>query len=317
MISLDTIRDAADRIAPHVRRTPTVTSAYFDERFNAQFFFKCENLQLFGAFKPRGAVNAVLSLDADTARRGVATHSSGNHAVALAYAASLRGIACTIVMPHTVPDVKKRAVEEQGARVVFCEPTLAAREATLAAIVAESGAHIVHPSNDVRVIVGQGTAALELMTDVPDLDVIMAPVGGGGLMSGTSIVARALRSNIDIIGAEPSMADDAMRSLAAGRIISSGDPQTVADGLRTSLGTNTFDILREKDVRIVTATEESIIEGLYLVMEHMKLVVEPSATVTIGSLLEQPEMVRGKRVGVIFCGGNIDVRRFLHLFPRP
>lgn len=237
--------------------------------------------------------------------------------MALAYAASLRGIVCTIVMPHTVPDVKKRAVEEQGARIVFCEPTLAAREATLAAIVAESGAHIVHPSNDVRVIAGQGTAALELMTDVPDLDVIMAPVGGGGLMSGTAIVARALRPSIDIVGAEPSMADDAMRSLSAGRIIASGDPQTVADGLRTSLGNNTFDILREKDVRIVTATEESIIEGLYLVMEHMKLVVEPSATVTIGSLLEQQEMVRGKRVGLIFCGGNIDVRRFLHLSPRP
>jgi len=312
LITLDTIREAAQRIEPHVRRTPVATSAYFDRRFNAQFYFKCENLQRFGAFKPRGAVNAVLSLDDESARNGVATHSSGNHAVALAYAASLRGIACTIVMPHSVPEIKKRAVEAQGARIVFCEPTLSARETTLSSIVAESGAHIVHPSNDLRVIAGQGTAALELMTDVQDLDVIMAPVGGGGLMSGTAVVARALRPGIDIIGAEPSMADDAMRSLAAGHIIKSGDPQTVADGLRTSLGQNTFEILQHHGVRIITATEENILEGLYLVLEHMKLVVEPSATVTIGSLLEQPHLLQGKRVGVIFCGGNIDVRRFLH-----
>lgn len=313
MITLSTIREAAIRIEPHVRRTPVFTSSYFDELFKAQFFFKCENLQHFGAFKPRGAVNAVLSLNENEGRAGVATHSSGNHAVALAYAASLRGIGCTIVMPHSVPDVKKRAVEAQGARVVFCEPTLAAREEMLDLIVAETGAHVVHPSNDLRVIAGQGTAALELMTDMPHLDVIMAPVGGGGLMSGTAVVARELQPQIEIIGVEPALADDALRSLEAGRIIRSTDPLTIADGLRTSLGNYTFELLQRNSVRIVTATEASIIEGLYLVMEHMKLVVEPSATVTIGALLERPNLVEGKRVGVIFCGGNLDIRRFMHL----
>jgi len=313
VITLDTIREAAQRIEPHVRSTPVFTSDYFDTLFGARLFFKCENLQRFGAFKPRGAVNAVLSLDAQTARHGVATHSSGNHAVALAYAAALRGIDCTIVMPHTVPDVKKRAVEAQGARVVFCEPTLAAREAMLVEIVAETGAHVVHPSNDLRVIAGQGTAALELMTEVPDLDVIMAPVGGGGLMSGTAIVARALRPLIDIIGVEPAIADDAMRSIEAGTIIKSADPNTIADGLRTSLGDHTFEILTRTGVRIITASEESIIEGLYLVMEHMKLVVEPSATVSIGALLERPQLLNNKRIGVIFCGGNLDIRRYMQL----
>jgi threonine dehydratase len=277
--------------------------------FGAELFFKCENLQIHGAFKPRGAVNAVMQLSDDDVQRGVATHSSGNHAMALAYAARLRSTSCTIVMPHTTPDVKQQAVIAQGATVVLCEPTLAAREAALHDVVARTGAHVVHPSNDLRVIAGQGTAALELIEDVEDCSVIMAPVGGGGLMSGTAVAARALLPNVEIIGAEPAMADDAARSLQQGHIIPSADPMTIADGLRTSLGSNTFEILRAMSVRIVTAQEASIIEGLYRMMENVKLVLEPSATVTIGALLEQPELVRGKRVGVILCGGNIDIRR--------
>lgn len=315
MITIATIEEAASRIQPFIRRTPVFTNAALDQLFQAELYFKCENLQLLGAFKPRGAVNAVMQLDDAALEHGVATHSSGNHAMALAYAASLRSTPCTIVMPRTVPDVKKDAVKALGATVVFCEPTLQAREQMLDDVVQRTHATVVHPSNDLRVIAGQGTAALELLQDHADLDMIMAPVGGGGLMSGTAVAAHGLRPNIEIVGAEPAMADDAMRSLAAGTIINSGDPATIADGLRTSLGSNTFEILRSRGVHIVTAREESIVEGVYLLMENLKLVIEPSATVTIGAMLENPSLVRGKRVGIILCGGNIDVRRWMPVPP--
>ncbi|MBU3740748.1 MAG: pyridoxal-phosphate dependent enzyme [Candidatus Kapabacteria bacterium] len=302
------IVEAARRIGPYIHRTPILTSAYFNDLFSAELFFKCEHLQRIGAFKARGACNAVMQLDAETARHGVITHSSGNHAQALAYAATLRSIPCTIVMPRTAPLIKKQAVMGYGAMVVECEPTLEDRERTMQAIAQQTGAHIVPPYNDERVIAGQGTAAMELLEDVANLDVIMAPVGGGGLMSGTAIAARAMVPNIDIIGAEPAEAADARISLETG--VLQGPPQTmtIADGLRTALGDITFGILQETHVRIVTASEDSIREGLFRVMERMKQVVEPSATVTIGALMEQPDLVRGKRVGVIICGGNLDIR---------
>lgn len=311
MVTFDDICAAAERIRPYVHRTPLMTSRYFDDRFGVRFFFKSEHLQKVGAFKARGACNAVLLLDDATASRGVATHSSGNHAQALAYAARLRNIPCTIVMPRTAPLVKRQAVAGYGATIVECEPTLADREQTLALIAERTGAHVVPPYNDVRVIAGQGTAALELLEDVPDLDVIMAPVGGGGLMSGTAVAARAMRPAIDVIGAEPEEADDAKRSLESGVLQGPPMTTTMADGLRTSLGDITFALLQQTGVRIVTASESSIKEGLCLVMERMKQVVEPSATVTIGAMLERPDMLRGKRVGIILCGGNIDVRRML------
>ena len=307
-VGFDDIVAAAQRIRPYVHRTPVITSAFFNNLFSAELFFKCEHLQRIGAFKARGACNAVMQLDERTARRGVITHSSGNHAQALAYAAAIRSIPCTIVMPRTAPIIKKEAVQGYGAVVVECEPTLVDRERTMEAIAAQTGAHVVPPYNDERVIAGQGTAALELLQDVPDLDVMMAPVGGGGLMSGTAIAARSMVPSIEIIGAEPAEADDARISLQTGVLQPAPQTSTIADGLRTSLGDIPFAILRAMDVRIVTAQEASIRQGLLHVMERMKQVVEPSATVTIGALMEQPDLIRNKRVGIILCGGNIDLR---------
>lgn len=307
-VTFDDIVAAAERIGPYVHRTPVMTSAFFNRQFQAEFFFKGEHLQRVGAFKARGACNAVMQLDDIQAARGVITHSSGNHAQALAYAAAIRSIPCTIIMPRTAPIAKKRAVEGYGAVIIECEPTLADRVRTMLDVANRTGAHIVPPYNDVRVIAGQGTAAMELLQDVPDLDMIMAPVGGGGLMSGTAVAARAMVPHIAIVGAEPAEADDAKRSLESGVLHGPPSTTTIADGLRTSLGDITFDLLRQTNVRIITATEASIREGLYLVMERMKQVVEPSATVTLGAIMEQPELVRGLRVGIIICGGNIDVR---------
>lgn len=312
IVTLFDVQQAAERIRPYVHRTPIHTSSALDRMFGAQLVFKCENLQKIGAFKARGAVNAVLQLDQATAKRGVATHSSGNHAQALAYAAGLRNIPCTIVMPTSAPAVKRSAVLGYGATIVDCAPTLAAREATLAQVVEQTGAHVVPPYNDIRVIAGQGTAALELLEEVSDLDIVMAPVGGGGLMSGTAVACRGMQPNIDVIGAEPSVADDAARSLRDGVIHPAPTTQTIADGLRTSLGDVTFAHLRHHSVDIRTASEESIVEALYLVMERMKLVIEPSAAVTLAVLLEQPELVKGKKVGIILCGGNLDVRTLMH-----
>lgn len=312
MITFQDVLAAHDRIRPFIHRTPVATSQYFDDRFGGTLFIKCEHFQKVGAFKARGACNAVRMLDDATASRGVATHSSGNHAQAVAWSARHRGIPSWIVMPTNAPDVKKAAVRGYGATIVECEPTLAAREATLADVVERTGAHAIHPYNDDRVIAGQGTAALELLEDVPDLDIIMAPIGGGGLMSGTAITARAMRADIELIGAEPALADDARRSLASGILQPPPAAATIADGLRTALGERTFAVLRSTDVRILTATEESIREAQYLVMERMKMVVEPSATVTLGILLENPALARGKRIGIVTTGGNVDIRKAMH-----
>ncbi len=299
---------AAARIAPHARRTPVMTCQTLDERFDARLFFKCENFQKVGAFKFRGAANAVFSLSEEEAARGVVTHSSGNHAAALALAARLRGVPAYIVMPSNSPTVKQAAVAGYGATITLCEPTLSAREQAAQEVIARTGAVLIHPYNDVRIIAGQGTAALELIEEVPDLDLILAPVGGGGLLSGTLVAARmSPKPGPQVIGCEPLAADDAYRSWRAGRIIPVEHPDTIADGLRTSLGDKTFPIIQALVQQIVLAGELSIRTALRLVMERMKLVVEPSAVVPVAALLEGTPHIAGLRVGVILSGGNVEL----------
>ena len=300
---------AAARIAPYAHRTPVMTSRSIDTQANAVLFFKCENLQRVGAFKFRGACNAVFSLSDAEAWHGVATHSSGNHAQALALAARLRGIPAHIVMPENAPVIKKRAVAGYGARITFCAPTLAARESTLDAVVAETGAAFIHPYNDERIIAGQATAARELLADVPDLDAIMTPVGGGGLLSGTALAAHYHESSPVVIAAEPEGADDAKRSFEAGYIIPSVHPQTVADGLLTSLGEKTFAVISRHVRDIVTVSDDATIAAMRLVWERMKLVIEPSAAVPLAALLDRSLDLAGRRVGIILSGGNVDMDR--------
>lgn len=277
--TLDTIREAAERIRPFAHRTPVVTCASLDEEVGTSVFLKCENFQKVGAFKFRGACNTVLSLSEFEASKGVATHSSGNHAQAVALAAAIRGIPAYIVMPENAPRVKLEAVKGYGGRISLCEPTLAARETTLAEVVAETQAEVIHPYNDYRVIAGQGTAVIELIEEVPDLDVVLVPVGGGGLLSGTAIAAHGINSQIRVIAAEPEQANDAFQSLRSGRLIPSNDPTTIADGLRTSLGDRTFPIIQREVEQIVTVAEESIIGAMRFLLERAKIVVEPSACV--------------------------------------
>jgi threonine dehydratase len=305
--TLADIRAAAERIRPYAHRTPVLTCQSLDEQVGARVFLKCENLQKVGAFKFRGACNAVYSLTDAQAARGVATHSSGNHAQALALAARMRGIPAYIVMPSNAPQVKKDAVAGYGGRITFCEPTLAARESTLARIVEETGAEVVHPYNDERVIAGQGTAALELLADVPDLDVVIAPVGGGGLLSGTSLTVKGVAPRVRVIAGEPENADDAYRSLQAGRILPSENPRTLADGLLTSLGTLTFPIIRENVEQIVTVSEAGIAAAMKFVWERAKIIIEPSSAVAVGVLWERKIDLAGLKVGVILSGGNVDL----------
>lgn len=307
--TLNDIHQAAKRIQPYIHRTPVLTNESLNQKVGAQVFLKCENLQKVGAFKFRGACNAVFSLRDEQAERGVCTHSSGNHAQALALAARLRGIPAYIAMPNTAPAVKKAAVAGYGGQITFCEPTLEARETTLAKIVAETGANVVHPYNDERVIAGQGTAALELLEDIPDLDVIITPIGGGGLLSGTSIAATETKKGIRVIGAEPELADDAYRSLKAGEIIPSLKPKTIADGLLTSLGTLTFPIVRERVEQIVTVSEQGIIDSMKFIWERAKIVIEPSSAVAVGVLWERKIDLTGLKVGVILSGGNVDLEK--------
>ena len=301
------VEAAAGRIAPYVHRTPVVTSASLDRAAGASLFFKCENLQRVGAFKMRGASNAVWSLGDDEAKRGVLTHSSGNHGAALARAAGQRGIPCRVVMPENAPRSKRRAVEELGAVVVPCAPTLQAREETTARLLAETGAVLVHPYDDARVIAGQATAARELLQERPDLELVVAPVGGGGLLSGTAIAAAALAPRAAVWGAEPSGADDAQRSLAAGRIVSVASPRTVADGLRATIGALPFAILTAHAVRIATVDDAAILAAMRFFWERAKLIIEPSAAVAVAALLERAIPAAGARVGVILSGGNLDL----------
>ncbi len=309
MVCFADIEAAAARIAGRVHRTPVLTCATLDARAGAELYFKCENFQKVGAFKMRGATNAVFALDAASAGRGVATHSSGNHAQALALAARLRGVPAYVVMPSNAPAVKRAAVAGYGAEITVCEPTLAAREATLDEVVARTGAVFVHPYDNEHIIAGQGTAALELLTEQPDLDLVLAPVGGGGLLAGTALATRALAPAARIIAAEPVGADDACRSLAAGRIIPSENPRTVADGLLTSLGERNFPIIREHVAAIWTVAYEAIIAAMRLVWERMKIIIEPSSAVCLAAVLARPAEVAGRRVGIILSGGNVDLAR--------
>ncbi len=308
--SLDVIRAAAGRIAPHTHETPVLTARTLDERAAAKVFFKCENLQRVGAFKFRGACNAVLSLSDQEAKHGVATHSSGNHAAALALAAKIRGIPAYVVMPSTAPAPKRAAVEGYGAKVIECAPTLASRESTVAEVMAKTGATLVHPFDDVRVIAGQGTAALELLAKVPDLQAIVAPIGGGGLFSGTAIAAHGIDKTIRVIAAEPKAADDAARSFESGNIQPSNDPTTIADGLRTSLAPRTFAALRAHADRVVTVSEDEIIAAMRFVWERMKIIIEPSSAVPVAAVLARRlGLPEGARIGVILSGGNVDLER--------
>jgi len=308
-IDVATIRAAHERIRPHILRTPVLSSPALDAAVGAQLFFKCENLQRVSAFKARGACNAVLSLSAAEAKQGVVTHSSGNHGAALAWAARSRGIPAWIVMPSNAAKVKLDAVRGFGGTIRFCEPTVAAREAACAAVEAETKATLVHPYNDWSVIAGQGTAALELLEDEPELDAVITPVGGGGLLSGTAIAAKGLRPSIKVYGAEPAGADDAYRSLRAGHIIPQTDPHTIADGLRSSLGEKTFAVLSSRVDRVETASEEAIVRAMRLLWDKLKMIVEPSSAVPLAMLLERKISLDKLRVGVILSGGNVDLDR--------
>lgn len=307
--TLDDIRSAANRIHPYIHRTPVLTNESLNKKTGAQVFLKCENLQKIGAFKFRGACNAVFSLSDEEAVHGVCTHSSGNHAQALALAASIRGIPAYIAMPDTAPAVKKAAVAGYGGQIRFCKPTLESREAALAQIVAETKATAIHPYNNERVITGQGTAALELLEDVPDLDVIITPVGGGGLLSGTSIAATETKPGIRVIAGEPELADDAYRSLKEGRIHPPLPPKSIADGLLSSLGTLTFPIVRERVEQIVTVSEQGIIDSMKFIWERAKIIIEPSAAVAIAVLWEKKIDLSGLKIGVILSGGNVDLQK--------
>jgi threonine dehydratase len=308
-VTLQDIQHAARRIKPYIHRTPVMVNRSLNDRVGAEVYLKCENLQKVGAFKFRGASNAVWSLSEAESARGVCTHSSGNHAQALALAAKMRGIPAYIVMPNNAPSVKKNAVAGYGGQITFCEPTLEARETTLERIQRDTGANVVHPYNDERVIAGQGTAAMELLEDIPELDVIIAPVGGGGLLSGTSIAATEIKPGIRVIAAEPEMADDAYRSMQAGQIVPSVNPRTLADGLLTSLGALTYPIVRERVEQIVTVSEQGIIDAMKFIWERARIVIEPSAAVAIGVLWEKKIDLGGLKIGVIVSGGNVDLEK--------
>jgi threonine dehydratase len=304
---LAAIRDAHARIAPFVHRTPVLTCRAIDDEVDASLFFKCEHLQKVGAFKARGACNAVFSLDAAAARHGVVTHSSGNHGAALAYAAQRRGIPAWVVMPENAPAVKQANVRRFRATVRLCAPTVAARETACGEVARETGATLIHPFDDPRVIAGQGSVAVELLESVDDLDAIIAPCGGGGLLSGTAIAATSLRPGIRVLGAEPVNADDAARSFASGTLQPLPATTTIADGLRTTLSPRTLSALRRHVTAFGTCSEQAIVRAMRMIFERMKQVVEPSSAVPLACLFERSLDVAGKRVGIILTGGNVDL----------
>jgi threonine dehydratase len=294
-------------VQKYAHRTPVLTSSSINKIVGGNLFFKCENFQKVGAFKFRGACNAVFSLTDDEAQKGVATHSSGNHAAALALAAKMRGIAAHIVMPDNSPEIKKKAVAGYGAIITFCKPTLQARESTLARIVTETGATEIHPYNNFNVIAGQGTAAKELIEDTGEYDIIMAPVGGGGLLSGTALSTRYLLPRCKVIAAEPAGADDAFRSFHERKIIPSVNPKTIADGLLTSLGERNFAIIMKNVDDIVTVSEDNIVEAMRMIWERMKIIIEPSSAVPLAAILQGKVDIQNKKAGIILSGGNLDL----------
>jgi threonine dehydratase len=307
--SLADIKAAYERIQPYIHHTPVLSSHLLNDMFDCELFFKCENFQKVGAFKFRGATNAVMSLTDDEKLRGVVTHSSGNHAAALALAARMNGVKANIVMPENAPLVKKNAVAGYGAEITFCKPTLQSREDNTKLIMERTGAILIHPYDNFNVICGQGTAALELIDAKSDLEIVLAPVGGGGLMSGTSVCIKGINSGITVIGAEPLNANDAFTSFTTGILTPSLNPETVADGLLTSLSDLTFSIIRKNVDDIITVKEESIIECMLLVWERMKIIIEPSSATVLAVVKENPEMFRGKRAGMVISGGNVDFRK--------
>lgn len=305
--TIDDVRAAARRIAPHVHGTPVYHSRLLDEISGARVSFKCENLQKTGAFKARGACNAVFSLSDAQAALGVATHSSGNHGAALAMAAASRGIAATVVMPSNAPAVKKAAVASYGAQIVECAPTLEAREATLATVVGDTGAHVVHPYDDARVIAGQATVGLEILEQVPDVQVIAIPVGGGGLLAGMALAVKSLRPDVEVLAVEPAGADDAFRSFGLGRIIPQTNPDTIADGLRASLGVRNFALIQRHVDTMLTVEDTRIVEAMRLQWTRLKTVSEPSGAVSFAGVLEHPERFAGRKVVAVISGGNLDL----------
>lgn len=298
---------AHEKIKPFIHETPVFYSKSINNIVGAKVFFKCENFQKVGAFKFRGASHAVLKLSEQEAKKGVTTHSSGNHAAALALAARNRKIPSYIVMPENAPEVKKKAVAGYGAEIIYCKPTLQARESALKKVQQKTGAHFIHPYDNFNVICGQGTAAIELLNEVSDLEVIMAPVGGGGLLSGTSISAKSINNKIEVIGGEPEMADDAYKSFKSGILIPSENPKTIADGLLTSLSDLTFEIIRNNVDDILLASEKSIVETMKLIWERMKIIVEPSSAVPLAAILENLNKFREKKIGIIISGGNVEL----------
>ncbi|MDP1580526.1 MAG: threonine/serine dehydratase [Candidatus Didemnitutus sp.] len=307
-LALADIRAAANRIAPHVQRTPVLSNAALDHASGAQLFFKCESLQAAGAFKSRGACNAVFALSDAAAAPGVVAHSSGNHGAALARAAQRRGVPCTIVMPHNASVAKVRNVESYGGRVVFCAPSLAAREAACAGLIADSGATLVHPFDDYHVMAGQGTAALELLEEVPELDLILCPVGGGGLICGTAVAAKGVRPTLSVIGVEPALGDDVTQSFRTGRRVAIATPATIADGLRSNVtGERNFPLIQQHVDDFVTVTEAEIVAAMRLAWEALHVVIEPSSAVAFAAVHAEKIAVRGKKVGIILTGGNVDL----------
>ncbi len=303
------INEAAERINPYAHRTPVLQSSWFNDQTGAELLFKCENFQKVGAFKFRGACNAIMNLPERAGKKGIITHSSGNHAQAVALAARMNGYKATIVMPKNSPSVKVNAVREYGAEIVFCENTIESREETAQNIIQKTGAAFIHPYNHPDVIAGQGTSAKELLEEIPDLDMIIAPVGGGGLMSGTLLSAKAINPEIKVYGAEPELADDAWRSLKSGKIEPVLRTDTIADGLRTSLGSLTFQIIQTHIDDIVTVSEASIIRDMRNVWERMKIIIEPSCAVPVSALMDAKISVQGKKVGIILTGGNVDLNQ--------
>lgn len=309
--SLSDIRAAHDRIQPFIHRTPILTSTAINQISGCEIFFKCENFQKVGAFKARGAANAVMKLSLADRAKGVATHSSGNHAAALARAASVAGIPSYIVMPSNAPEIKKKAVKSYGGEIIECEPNLKARETTLESVVKKTGATFIPPYDYIDVIEGQATCALEMLEDQQDLDILMAPVGGGGLLGGTALTTHYLKPSIQVIAGEPAGADDAFRSFHAGKIIPQTGPNTIADGLLTSLGTLNFELIQRHVSDILLATDPEIIEAMRLIYERMKIIIEPSCAVPLAALLANPSRFAGKKVGIILTGGNVDLGRLV------
>ncbi|WP_424971016.1 beta-hydroxyaspartate dehydratase BhcB [Dinoroseobacter sp. S76] len=298
---------AHERIKPYIHRTPVLTSSYFNELTGAELFFKCENFQKAGAFKVRGASNAVFGLSDEMAAKGVATHSSGNHALSLSYAAGRRGIPCHVVMPRTAPEAKKAAVRGYGGIITECEPSTTSREAVFAEVQAATGAEFVHPYNDPRVVAGQGTCSRELMEQTDGLDMVIAPIGGGGMISGCCLTLSNIAPEVQIIAAEPEQADDAYRSFKAGHIIADDAPVTIADGLKVPLKDLTWHFVSNHVSDILTASEQEIIDAMKITWQRMKIVMEPSCAVPLATILKNKEKFAGKRVGVIVTGGNVDL----------